>query len=143
MRAQRPASKGSRDELLEQRQLSVKEMSGGRHHGDGQDLRAGPVHHRGQRHIVDVRRQGVFNEAPTMLPSARWADPVQLQRGAVTAAPGEPVIAYCVYGHEVSRAAALQLRAAGIDARFLVGGIDGWARAGRPLVPKGTGGGQS
>ncbi len=88
------------------------------------------------KQIVDVRRAGVFNEAPTMLPGARWADPAQLQRGAVSAAPGEPVIAYCVYGHEVGRAAALQLRAAGIDARFLVGGIDGWASAGRPLSKK-------
>lgn len=94
------------------------------------------------KQIVDVRRAGVFNEAPTMLPGARWADPAQLQRGAVSADPSEPVIAYCVYGHEVGRAAALQLRAAGIDARFLVGGIDGWARAGRPLVDKGTGGGR-
>lgn len=93
------------------------------------------------RHVVDVRRAGVFNEAITMLPGARWADPAQLQRGAVSAAPGDPVIAYCVYGHEVGRAAALQLRAAGIDARFLVGGIDGWTRAGRPLVPKVPGGG--
>jgi len=93
--------------------------------------------------LVDVRRAGVFHEAKTMLPGARWADPAQLQRGNVTAAPGEPVIAYCVYGHEVGRAAALQLRALGIDARFLVGGIDGWARAGRPLADKpGGAGGQ-
>jgi len=97
--------------------------------------------------IVDVRRAGVFDDAQTMLPGARWADPAQLQRGAasaVAAAPGEPVIAYCVHGHEVSRAAALQLRATGLDARFLVGGLDGWARAGRPLVGKadsGRGGG--
>jgi superoxide dismutase, Fe-Mn family len=93
------------------------------------------------KQIVDVRRAGVFNEAKTMLPGARWADPAQLQRGAVTAAPGEPVVVYCVYGHEVGRAAALQLRATGIDARFLVGGIDGWAGAGQPLVDKGTSGG--
>jgi Fe-Mn family superoxide dismutase len=31
-----------------------------------------------------------------------------------------------VYGHEVGRATALRLRAAGIDAHFLRGGIDGW-----------------
>jgi len=95
------------------------------------------------RQLVDVRRAGVFTDAKTMLPGAGWADPSQLQRGNVTAAPGEPVIAYCVYGHEVGRAAALQLRALGIDARFLVGGIDGWARAGRPLADKpGGAGGQ-
>jgi Fe-Mn family superoxide dismutase len=31
----------------------------------------------------------------------------------------------------------MQLRAAGVDARFLSGGIDGWQAAGRPLVAKG------
>jgi len=41
-----------------------------------------------------------------------------------------------VYGHEVGRATALRLRAAGVDARFLRGGIDGWQAAGRPVDSK-------
>ncbi len=86
--------------------------------------------------VFDVRRAGVFDQAATMIPGARWADPAQLQRGAVAAGVGEPVIVYCVYGHEVGRAAALQLRAAGIDARYLRGGIDGWQNAGRPVTAK-------
>ena len=45
------------------------------------------------------------------------------------------VIVYCVYGHEVGRATALRLRAAGVDARYLRGGIDGWQAAGHPVVP--------
>lgn len=94
--------------------------------------------------ILDVRRAGVFEQAKTMIPGARWADPVGLP-GATTATapkagaepdPQEPVLVYCVYGHEVSRAAALQLRAAGKDARFLIDGIDGWSHAGRPLADK-------
>ena len=32
----------------------------------------------------------------------------------------------------------MRLRAAGVDARFLRGGIDGWKSAGRPLAPKPT-----
>ena len=47
-----------------------------------------------------------------------------------------PVIVYCVHGHEVSRSVALQLRAAGLDARFLRDGIEGWQAAGRPLQTK-------
>ncbi|MBL8289804.1 MAG: superoxide dismutase [Rubrivivax sp.] len=88
--------------------------------------------------VLDVRREGVFAEAATMLPGAQRADPASLVREPVAAlaqARG-PVVVYCVYGHEVGRAAALQLRAAGVDARFLAGGIDGWARAGRPLAKK-------
>ena len=48
----------------------------------------------------------------------------------------QPVIVYCVYGHEVGRSTAMRLRAAGVEARFLRGGIDGWKSAGRPLARK-------
>jgi Fe-Mn family superoxide dismutase len=41
-----------------------------------------------------------------------------------------------VYGHEVGRATAMKLRAAGIRARFLRGGFDGWKAAGGPLSKK-------
>lgn len=85
-----------------------------------------------------MRRAGVFEQAKAMLHGSRWLDPATLVQGgdAPSAKPGEPVVVYCVYGHEVGRAAALQLRAAGIDARFLVGGIDGWTQAGRPVSDK-------
>jgi Fe-Mn family superoxide dismutase len=46
------------------------------------------------------------------------------------------VVVYCVHGHEVSRSTAMQLRAAGLRARFLRGGIEGWQAAGLPLVDK-------
>jgi Fe-Mn family superoxide dismutase len=46
------------------------------------------------------------------------------------------LLVYCVYGHEVSRVAALRLRAAGLHARYLLGGIEGWRAAGRPLDAK-------
>jgi Fe-Mn family superoxide dismutase len=45
------------------------------------------------------------------------------------------VVVYCVYGHEVGRATAMRLRAAGVNARYLRGGIDGWVSAARPTQP--------
>jgi len=45
----------------------------------------------------------------------------------------EPV----AYGHEVGRTTAMRLRSAGVKARFLHGGIDGWKSARRPLTEKG------
>jgi Fe-Mn family superoxide dismutase len=37
---------------------------------------------------------------------------------------------YCVHGHEVSQSVALALRAHGLDARFVAGGIEACRAAG-------------
>jgi Fe-Mn family superoxide dismutase len=86
--------------------------------------------------VLDVRRAGAFEQAPTMLPGARWADPARVDTWAADLPTETPVVVYCVHGHEVSRATALRLRAAGVQARFLDGGIEAWATAGRAVVPK-------
>ena len=97
--------------------------------GAAQDEVAGRV-------VLDVRRAAVYEQAATMLPGARWCDPAQVGRWAAELKPDREVIVYCVYGHEVGRATALRLRAAGLDARYLRGGIDGWQAARKPLVGK-------
>ncbi len=86
--------------------------------------------------LLDVRRAGVFNSAASMIPGARRRDPESVARWGAELPRDREVIVYCVYGHEVGRATALRLRAAGVNARFLRGGIDGWQSAGRPLVTK-------
>lgn len=83
--------------------------------------------------LFDVRRAGVFEAATEMLPGARWRDPAAVAQWSAALQPGQPVVLYCVYGHEVCRATALRLRSQGHDARFLRGGIDGWRKAGLPL----------
>lgn len=90
--------------------------------------------------LLDVRRAGVFENAASMIPGARWRDPGAVAAWAGELAPGREVIVYCVYGHEVGRSTALRLRAAGVQARFLRGGIDGWQSAGRALAAKVQGG---
>jgi len=89
--------------------------------------------------LLDVRRAGVFAEAPTMIPGARWCDPAEVARWAGGLPADRAIVVYCVYGHEVGRATALRLRAAGLNARFLRGGIDGWQAAGLPLAPRRAG----
>jgi superoxide dismutase, Fe-Mn family len=71
-----------------------------------------------------------------MLPGARWLDPADVGRWQATLPTDQPVLVYCVHGHAVSRGVLLQLRAAGIDARFLRGGIEAWQAAGLPLGDK-------
>mmetsp|Transcript_76635 Transcript_76635/g.212136 ORF Transcript_76635/g.212136 Transcript_76635/m.212136 type:complete len:308 (+) Transcript_76635:297-1220(+) len=89
----------------------------------------------GQAELLDVRRAAVHQQATSMIPGARWCDPAEVGRWAAELPADRPVVVYCVYGHEVGRATALRLRAAGLDARYLRGGIDGWQAAEHPVVP--------
>lgn len=90
----------------------------------------------GRTRLIDVRRAPVFALADSLIAGARWHDPAAVDTWAATLPPGEPVIVYCVHGHEVSQGAAARLRAAGLDARFLIGGIEAWKAAGLPLQAK-------
>ena len=109
-------------------------------HAASDAFAAGPEQVAGAR-LLDVRRAGVHAQATTCIPGAQWRDPAAVgQWGSELAAElpaGQRLVVYCVYGHEVGRATAMRLRAAGLDAHFLQGGIDGWASAGRPLANKG------
>jgi Fe-Mn family superoxide dismutase len=86
--------------------------------------------------LLDVRRAGVFDNASSMIPGARRRDPVSVAQWSAELPQDREVVVYCVYGHEVGRATALRLRAAGLNARYLRGGIDGWQSAGRPLITR-------
>ncbi|MBA4261730.1 MAG: superoxide dismutase [Comamonadaceae bacterium] len=87
--------------------------------------------------VIDVRRAGVYENAATVIPGARWRDPAAVSKWAAELPTDRAVIVYCVYGHEVSRSTAMRLRAAGLNARYLQGGIDGWQAAGFPTQAKG------
>lgn len=87
--------------------------------------------------VIDVRRAGVYENAGTVIPDARWCDPAAVGTWAAELPTDREVVVYCVYGHEVGRSTALRLRAAGLNARYLQGGIDGWQAAGRPTQAKG------
>jgi Fe-Mn family superoxide dismutase len=80
--------------------------------------------------VIDVRRAAVYEQSPRMLPGAQWRDPTHVAEWCASLPADREVIVYCVYGHEVGRATALRLRAAGVNARFLLGGREGCERAG-------------
>ena len=86
--------------------------------------------------LIDVRRAGVYAQAATRIPGAQWRDPAAVAAWVGELPVDREVLVYCVYGHEVGRSTALRLRAAGVRARFLEGGIDGWQSAGRPIAAK-------
>ena len=74
--------------------------------------------------LLDVRRTARFAESPKLLAGAQHVPPEEVARFAAGNPPRD-VVVYCVYGHEVGREAARQLREAGWNAQFLAGGIEG------------------
>jgi superoxide dismutase, Fe-Mn family len=88
--------------------------------------------------LIDVRRREAYEASSLSIPGSRWRDPAQLMRWCSELPADLDIVVYCVHGHEVSRACAMQLRAAGLKARFLRGGLEGWRVSERPMASKGT-----
>lgn len=86
--------------------------------------------------IVDVRRRQAFDEADRVIAGARWRDHRIVEDWAPTLPESAEVLIYCVHGHQVSQVAAARLRALGVHARFLEGGIEAYAAAGGITLAK-------
>jgi rhodanese-related sulfurtransferase len=82
--------------------------------------------------LLDVRRAASFDADETILVGAFRRDPTDIENWRHALPKGRPVVAYCAHGHEVSQGVATALRDAGIDARYLEGGITDWAELGLP-----------
>ena len=86
--------------------------------------------------IFDVRRTPAFEADSRMLASAQRAAPENVAEWGRQIPTGQRVVVYCVYGHEVSQGVAAALHKAGVEARYLEGGITGWAELALPLREK-------
>lgn len=78
--------------------------------------------------FLDVRREARFSISPIMIAGALRCAPDDVAAFAASQRQLEPlrkIVVYCVYGHEVSAGAVTILRAAGLDAWMLAGGIEG------------------
>jgi Fe-Mn family superoxide dismutase len=76
-------------------------------------------------------------QAPGTITGATWRDPAQLAAWSAELDISEPVVVCCVHGLDIGRSTALALRARGIDARYLAGGVEAWRAAGLPVQPQG------
>ena len=86
--------------------------------------------------IIDVRVHSAFERDTHLIAGATWRDPFGVSEWSKHLPRHRPVVVYCVHGLEVSRNAADSLRAAGVDARPLEGGIAAWRDSGGPLIKK-------
>lgn len=84
--------------------------------------------------LLDVRRAQARQADGTDIAGSRWLDPAHWLDWKNAVPTGRPVVVYCAHGHEISQGLTAALRAMGLDARHLEGGIAEWKRTGRPVV---------
>jgi Fe-Mn family superoxide dismutase len=87
--------------------------------------------------VLDVRKMEDLAKGTDMVPGAQHHNPEQFEAWAASLPKNKPIIAYCVYGFQVSRDPVAALRQRGYDARSLAGGIAAWHAIGAPTIPKG------
>jgi rhodanese-related sulfurtransferase len=76
--------------------------------------------------LLDVRRAAAFDKSTDTLANAVRCLPEDVAAWAASqSGTKRPVLVFCVFGHEVGAQATQTLRAAGIEAFQLAGGIEG------------------
>ena len=86
--------------------------------------------------VIDVRRAQAFDADTVMISGATWRDPFATDDWIKFLPRDRDIVVYCVHGHEISKNASASLRAAGMNAHYLDGGIEAWQAAGAPTTKK-------
>jgi rhodanese-related sulfurtransferase len=84
--------------------------------------------------LIDVREP--YEREAGHIAGSRHIELLMLSSQATTVSREQPVVFYCRVGSR-SEMAAQAFRAAGFDAYSMRGGLQRWAREGRPLSPEG------
>ena len=86
--------------------------------------------------VVDARKLEAYQASDVVIATAVWRDPVSVHEWSDTLNDDRGVVVYCIHGHQMSQSVAALLRANGLPARYLVGGIDGFVEAGGPTIAR-------
>ena len=84
--------------------------------------------------VLDVRRKEDRDASNEAIEGAIWQDPTQIDQWLEAVPRQQAVVIYCVRGGSVSNSVVDRLQAAGVQARFIEGGIEGWQAAGGKVV---------
>lgn len=87
--------------------------------------------------IIDVRTDEDFAPDPRLIPGS-VRRPFATVSGWAAEFRRRSAIVTCRQGHKLSQGVAAWLRQDGVDAEVLDGGVEGWSRAGWPMVPEGV-----
>jgi rhodanese-related sulfurtransferase len=83
--------------------------------------------------LLDVRRAAKRATDADRIAGDLWLDPAGWLDWKDDVSKDSPAVVYCAFGHEISQALTAALRALGVDARHLEGGIAAWREAGHPV----------
>ena len=85
--------------------------------------------------LLDVCLAEDVERRTDMIPGDRFLRPEQIGPLAAELPKDRPVVVYCIYGFQVSGEATSALRAQGLDAQRLAGGLAAWRAMAGPLAP--------
>ena len=88
-----------------------------------------------EHRLLDVRRAQARAADGSDIAGGQWLDPARWLDWKNDVDTGLPVVVYCAHGHEISQGLCATLRAMGLDARQLEGGMSAWKAAGQPVQP--------
>jgi len=83
--------------------------------------------------LLDVRRAEKRRADGDEIAGTQWRDPARWLDWKDQIPAALPAVVYCAFGHEISQGLSAALRALGVDARHLEGGIAAWRDAARPV----------
>ncbi len=85
--------------------------------------------------LLDVRRAAARQSDGTHMVGDQWLDPALWLDWKDSIAQDRPAVVVCAHGHEISQGLTAALRAMGVDARHLEGGIAAWKAAEYAVLP--------
>ena len=80
--------------------------------------------------VLDARPRHHISRTVDLMDGAIWRDPDRVETWIEELSPDRPVAAYCAYGFHVGCNITQALRARGLDARYVRGGLSAWYAAG-------------
>ena len=82
--------------------------------------------------VLDARPRHHISRTVDLMDGAVWRDPDRVETWIGELSPDRPVAVYCAYGFHVGCNVTRALRAHGLDARYVRGGLSAWYAAGGP-----------
>lgn len=86
--------------------------------------------------VIDVRKPEDLASAAQCIPTARWADPHQVEEWSKHLPRDKHVVVYCVKGGSVGERVASYLSDRGFEVTMLAGGIRAWVDDGLPTATR-------